>query len=248
MTGSPNTPDIPDTPSTSSSLSNKQPAEVFDRALQLLDHELTGLELDQPIQIRAIGGYALLKHGVREDDQALTADIDTMTRDYSAGVQQAIREVARKTGLDTDWINNDNLGGNDPEDIEAIYDATWERQNTGLKNILVSIASIPTLTRAKIIAADTAAFSGRAQDAPDLLRLLDHQGITTYAQFQSRYPDPFEEHPDTSSLVRGHLGGRAAGALDSDRMRQLKSEISAAAEDLDYGDDEYDLDDDYPGY
>lgn len=207
----------------------KRPAEAFDEALTLLDHELSGLQLAEPIEIRAIGGYALLKHGVREDDRALTADIDTMTRDYSVGVQQAIATVAAKTGLDADWLNNDNLGGNDPEDIEAIYDARWEPQDAELKNISISIASVATLTRAKIIAADTAELSGRAQDAPDLLRLLEHQGITSYSQFRSKYPDPFDEHPDADQLVRAHLG---RASLDA-----MKNRISAAAVELDYGDD-----------
>lgn len=211
--------------------STKRPAEAFDEALTLLDHELSGLQLSEPIQIRAIGGYALLKHGVREDDRALTADIDTMTRDYSANVQQAIATVADITGLDADWLNNDNLGGNDPEDVEAIYDARWEPQQADLKNISISIATVPTLTRSKIIAADTAELSGRAQDAPDLLRLLEHQGITSYAQFCTKYPDPFGEHPDTDELVRTHLGGRAS--LDA-----MKDRISAAAAELDYGDDD----------
>lgn len=181
---------------------NRKSAEELDDALRLLDHELDDLQLDQPLQIRAIGGYALLKYGIREPDRALTADIDTMTEDYSAAVQRVIRTVAEVAGLDSTWINNDNLGDSVPEDIEAMYDARWQPQELGLRNIEVWLATVPTLTRAKIIAADTAEFSGREQDAPDLVRLLEHQGFSSMEQFAAAYPDPFDEYPAAYELVR----------------------------------------------
>lgn len=222
---------------------NKKPVQDFDHALKLLDHELEQLALDEPIEIRAIGGYALLKHGVREAERALTSDIDTMTNDYSAAVQQAILTVSTKTDLDPDWINNDNLGGNDPEDVAAIYDATWLPQSTGLKNISMSIADVPTLTRAKVIAADTAAFSGRSQDAPDLRRLIEFQNITTIDQFQSKYPDPFKEYPDAQALVRDHFAPQAAHSAGESEADRIKRELSASVADLDWDDDYWHSDD-----
>lgn len=193
----------------------RKSATAFDEALHLLDEELAHLDLYQPLPIRAIGGYALLKHGVRENERALTADIDTVTADYSTAVNRAIRSVAQQMDLDADWINNANIGFSDPEDIEAIYDAEWLVLEMGLTNIEVSIGSIPMLTRSKIISADTAELSAREQDAPDLLRLLEHQGITSIAAFNAAYPDPFDEYPETGRLVAEHFRRQNRDRMDA---------------------------------
>lgn len=198
---------------------NRKTAPQLDEALRLLDHELTHLELEEPLQIRAIGGYALLKHGVRTHENAYTVDIDTVTRDYSEAVIRAIEKVASEAGLDVDWLNNYNLMG-EPEDVEGMFDAEWLPQPMDLRNIAVSIASIPTLTRSKIMAADTAEFSGRQRDAGDLKDLLDHQGITNLAQFKQKYPDPFGEFPEAQRLVTEHL---APGLTGADTTRPTKN-------------------------
>lgn len=76
-----------------------------------------------------------------------------------------------------------------------MYQARWIGDDTAYERIELQLASVPTLTRAKIIAADSAEFSGRVQDLPDLLELLRFQGITTAARFDAAYPDPYEEYP-----------------------------------------------------
>ena len=87
--------------------------------------------------------------------------------------------------------------------VEMQYDATWLRQETPqLTNIKLFIADVPTLTRAKILAADAAELSGRSQDLPDLMSLLQAQSITTYGAFCAAYPDPFDETPDAHAAVR----------------------------------------------
>lgn len=218
---------------------NKRPVGDFDAALQLLDHELGKLDLGEPLPIRAIGGYALLKHGVRADERALTVDIDTVTRDYSAAVIEAIRAVADLTGLDPDWINNTNLGFQEPEDVELTYDAEWLPQDTGLKHIDLAIGSVATLTRSKIMAVDAAAVSGRLQDAPDLLALLKHQGITRLAQFRSRYPDPFDEYPETQRLVKGYFSAQVnrPDAKPRSSTEAIRKWVSERVMDLDYEDE-----------
>lgn len=191
---------------------NRKSAAELDDALRLLDHELEGLKLETPVRVRAIGGYALLKHGVRKGGRAFTVDIDTVTRDYSAAVMRAIETVAERASLAPDWLNNYNVMDNDPEQVEDMIDAEWLPQPLGLRNIAVSIASIETLTRSKISAADTVELSDRGQDAPDLLELLDHQGITGMAEFAKKYPDPFGEYPEAYRLVREHLSPEASRA------------------------------------
>lgn len=202
----------------------------LDSALRLLDHELAALGLEQPIQVRAIGGYALMRHGVRSAGRAYTLDIDTLTRDYDAAVQEAIQVVAERTGLPPDWLNNDCLQSDDDlEMVEEQYGARWIPQGTGMGNVALSIATVPTLTRSKIIAADTAEFSGRSQDVPDLLDLLRHQGIRSTAQFLAAYPDPYGEYPAALDAVREHfdVGKRR-------RIERLKQDVGRRAGELEH--------------
>lgn len=188
----------------------RKTADELDEALRLLDHELAGLKLEEPLQVRAIGGYALLKHGVRKGDRAFTMDIDTVTRDYGMAVERAVRKVAEQLDLEPNWLNNDNVLDNDTEHIEELFKAEWLPQAMGLRNIAVSIASIETLTRAKISATDDSEFNGRDQDAADLKDLIEFQGITTQTQFQKLYPDPFGEFPEAARVVRAHFSPNAA--------------------------------------
>lgn len=218
----------------------RKTAAELDDALRLLDHELSGLQLNQPLEIRAIGGYALLKHGVRKGEHAYTVDIDTVSRDYGAAIEQAIRKVAEQLDLEPGWLNNDNVLDNDPEQVEMMLDAEWIPQAMDLRNIAVSIASIPTLTRAKIMAAEDAEFSGRQRDADDLRALLDHQGITSVKGFDNRYPDPFQEYPAAHDVVRLHLGGEAAPQPARRRFPELEDiDLDAYGLDLDDVDDGY---------
>ena len=195
--------------------------DELDAALRLLDHELSGLALDEPLSIRAIGGYALLKHGIRQGSRAATLDIDTVSKDYSAAVERAIRRVAEIADLEPGWLNNDNVLDNDPEHVENMLQAEWLPQPMDLRNISVSIASVPTLTRSKIMASEDAEFSNRLQDPQDLLDLLDHQGITSLSQFRKLYPDPFEEFPAAEQLVKAHLHPSAPGTPVKPRFPEL---------------------------
>lgn len=179
--------------------------ERLEEALELLDHELAGLELNQPMKIRAIGGYALMKHSVRAGDRAFTVDIDSVTRDYDMAVKQAIRTVAKQLDLDPDWVNNDNVMDDDPQLVEEMIKANWLPQDNALEHINIEIADIPTLTRAKIIAATDAELSGRAQDLPDLKELLAHQGITTMRDYLASYPDPWDEHHEVGAKLEHHF-------------------------------------------
>lgn len=76
----------------------------FDQALLLLDHELSSLRRHEPLPIRALGGYALLKHGIRTGSDSTTVDIDTMTVTYDAEVRHAIHVVATQCHMDVDWL------------------------------------------------------------------------------------------------------------------------------------------------
>lgn len=183
----------------------------LEQGLVRLDEKLAALDLDAPIELRAIGGFALMSYGIRAADRAFTVDIDTVTADFAPEVTTAIREVAAELGLERDWINNDSvIDGEDTAMVEEMYDARWVPSGKTFAHIDLKLATVPTLTRAKIIAADVAEFSGRAQDVPDLLELLRYQGIETLAQFDVAYPDPYGEYEAASEIVAGQLTTVAA--------------------------------------
>lgn len=173
----------------SSSL-HRRSAEEFDKALSSLDDKLSALNIH--IEIKAIGGYALLKHGIRQGADAVTVDIDSLTREYTGPVSEAIKQVAEEQHLSPGWLNTGSVL-DDPEIVEEMIQAEWIPQDTDYRSIDLSIADVPTLTRSKIIAAADAELSGRKRDVRDLIALTRHQGISSLQQFRSRYPDPFDE-------------------------------------------------------
>jgi hypothetical protein len=169
----------------------RRPVEDLDAALASLDRELTARGVR--IEIKAIGGYALLKYGIRPASRAFTVDIDSVTRDYSRIVTEAIEKVAAEQNLAPNWLNNDNVL-DDPEIVEEMIGARWIPQNAGYESIDFSTADVPTLTRSKIIAAADAEFSGRDNDVQDLFALAQAQGLKNLEQFRAKYPDQFGEY------------------------------------------------------
>lgn len=218
-------------------------AAQLDDALRLLDHELSGLQLNTPLRVRAIGGYALLKHGVRSGERAYTMDIDTVTKDYDAAVKHAIEVVAEKAGLEPDWLNNNTVFDNDPEQIERMHSAEWEPQAMDLRNMAVEIATVETLTRAKISSTDEAVFNGRANDAPDLIDLIRHQGIASEADFRAKYPSAYSGmFPVTEKILGQHFAGQLPDMTKrtpADLFPELGSledeDLLAGIDDYDYG-------------
>jgi len=220
---------------------NLKTAAELDDALRLLDHEVQGLNMDKPLRVRAIGGYALMKHGVRKGARAYTVDIDTVTKRYSAEVERAIQVVADKLGLDKDWLNNDNVMDDDPEQVEDMLEARWLPQPLGLRNVHVEIATIDTLTRAKIIAAEDAEFSGRDRDLPDLLDLLEHQKITSTQAFRAKYPDTYGEYGVVASQVQDHFARERARKTAASEVGRRFPELSDTGVDATEPEIEHDI-------
>lgn len=185
---------------------NPKNIHQLDDALSRFDERLGELQIDETVEIRAIGGFALLRHGVRKGENAVTVDIDTVTRDYQARVVEVIQEVAREKNLDVDWINNYNLMDEDPHHVESMIGAEWLPRDEGLINVDLRVATIETITRAKIIAAADSELSGRTQDRPDLIELIEHQGIKSLREFDRKYPDDNRENTESRRIVGVHLG------------------------------------------
>lgn len=179
------------------------------QALRRLDVVLG--QKNKHIEVRAMGGYALMEHGIRPDADAFTVDIDSLTDDFDPEVLAAIHQVAEEQGLYKHWLNNELLGEKSAELLALQYEARWIPAAEGYDNIKMSYADIPTLTRSKYFAVDSWRTSERDRDKPDLVNLLKRQGIKSVDAFNRAYPGFDEEYPDADEFVREQLGARPKG-------------------------------------
>jgi|GEM_PF-1308295 len=153
--------------------------EMFKDALYVLDAKLKKLALT--VDIKAIGGFALLWHNLRES--GVTVDIDTVTRDYTEPINQAIRETSQELNLPIDWINNDNIL-DDPEIVDEMLDAFYEKADLsndirgGFTNINLMVADLETLFVSKLMAVDDLDLNHRIQDVGDTIEIMNRLGYT----------------------------------------------------------------------
>ena len=156
-------------------------------------HALDAL-VDEPVPIRAIGGYALAYHGIRPDE-ALTADIDTATPTYSKAVRDAMRVVAKQFGLEPDWINNDvvftmtdEVTWDDVAYHDELIEACYEPCDLGFEHIDLRIADVETLATSKGYACEVSAVIRGDKDLRDLLAIAEHEGCATFDELTRRFP------------------------------------------------------------
>lgn len=166
-------------------------------------HELLGLlkeldeEIEEPIIIRAVGGFALAWRGVRTE--GLTADIDSITDDYPPVVSEAIAAVGKRHCLDQWWLNND-AAADDADFLIESMGLKWELVDAGLKNIELCIADLDSLLNLKLSAVEDSTFSGRTRDLDDAIRLLKTLGFDK-ASFKKKYAYLREDMPHAYSLI-----------------------------------------------
>lgn len=157
--------------------------DEFKKALDHLDNLLANTE---SIEINAIGGFALMHHGLRKN--GLTMDIDSVTEDWNAQVVSKIEQTSKELGLPMDWLNNTNVM-DDIENVNLALNPFWERSVWKFKNIKLYVADIETLFRAKMLAASDAELTGRNQDFPDLIDIAESLGVKSFDDFVSTATD-----------------------------------------------------------
>lgn len=169
----------------------------FEQALFLLDKKLDIAGINK-IQIRAIGGFAMMYYGFR--DNGYTIDIDSLTTKYPVEVLKIIREVAFEMGLDEGWLNTDcsTLEGFMTPLADQIV---WEKAKYDFNNIDMKVANVAGLIRSKAKAIEDGGLVPRSTDKKDLLAGLNHVNIhsadalkesTEYSFIIKEYPRCFE--------------------------------------------------------
>ncbi|MDR0514794.1 MAG: hypothetical protein LBG81_06510 [Coriobacteriaceae bacterium] len=119
------------------------------RALEMLDEKLYEQKAD-PLDIRIVGGFALIMQGIRES--GFTQDIDSMTRGFSAETTRTIAQIGKELEIKLGWLNADMVL-DDPEIIEDVVGEVKFEPYGKYRVLRVSLADLPTLLRLKIVAA-----------------------------------------------------------------------------------------------
>jgi len=119
---------------------------------------LYALEEDCPdgkIKLNVIGGFALMLNGIRKDMTEYT-DIDYIGGKMPEKLQEIIKDVGIKHGLDADWINNDALlEGSSREDLEITTGKLNFSLKAELKCFDVHSLCNKDLLKLKMMAIDT---------------------------------------------------------------------------------------------
>lgn len=142
----------------------------FNEAFEKLNDILRNKHLN--IEVKAIGGYAMLYRGLRA--YGYTMDADTVTPDYPEEVNEIIKTVARELDLDEDWLNNDAYKL--PEVKGIINLLSWE-EIVSYSNIKMFLADLDSLLLLKVRAIDGGGAIPRSTDKSDLLNILKFMGI-----------------------------------------------------------------------
>lgn len=145
----------------------------FEKALSLLDKKLDEASINC-IVIRAIGGFAMMYYGFREN--GYTIDIDSLSEDYSEEVKLLIKEVGRELEIDDEWLNTDCATLEGFLD-ELSVEIKWQSVDYVFKHIDIKIADITGLIRSKAKAVHDGGIVPRLTDKMDLLSGLRNVGI-----------------------------------------------------------------------
>jgi len=154
--------------------------ELLLKALETLDDKLASAGCD-PVEIRIVGGFALILHDIRET--GFTEDIDSMTRDFEPNVKQMIAQIGKDMGLKLGWLNADMVL-DDPEIISMIIGETNFDDYGKYQVLKVKLADMTTLLKLKIVAAgdtflvhDDIEHERHARDLVALLKSLNINSI-----------------------------------------------------------------------
>ena len=181
--------------------------QLFLRPLEVLDNKLASAGCD-PVDIRIVGGFALILHDIRET--GFTEDIDSMTKDFEPHVRQMIAQIGKDMGLKLGWLNADMVL-DDPEIISMIIGETHFDDYGEYQVLNVQVADMPTLLKLKIVAAgDTILVHDdieHERHARDLVALLKSLNINSVEKLLEIAPVSAEYPELLGVLFTGNMAG-----------------------------------------
>lgn len=152
-------------------------------ALYLLNAKMEEHNLD-PIELNVCGGFAMMANGLRDPD--CRTDIDFAGKDLAYEVKALSKEVAKETGIDKDWLNNDMvLSGFSLEDFSLSTGTLHFDPMFDMSKIQVNVLEPRDILKLKMISIDTSMtaieYGGdftRMKDFKDVEILLKHEHLT----------------------------------------------------------------------
>lgn len=173
--------------------------ELFEEALKRLDARLSDVNIS--IEIKAIGGFAMLYYGIR--DNGVTIDIDSLTNAYTDDVLKLVSEVGRELNIEEDWLNTDcaMLQGFLKKLGKQI---NWVAGNYNFKSIDFKIADLYGLLRSKAKAIEDGGIVPRKTDKNDCVHILSHMGVNNIEELQKDEKLSFikEEYPRCCQFLK----------------------------------------------
>ena len=136
-----------------------------------------------PVTINAVGGFALLLHGVRP--KTSVTDIDYVGRPFPDRFNRIADEVGLGPQMGKGWINNDVMMADISMDAFEFSTGKLKfHEAFSVGSIKINVLDEADLLRMKLIAVDTS-LSGtdsggeftRMKDLPDVIALMGRQGI-----------------------------------------------------------------------
>jgi len=150
--------------------------EDFDEAYKKLNEKLKAENIT--IDVKAIGGYAMMIHGIRKDangNLGMSEDTDSLVR-YTDRVLELISEVGNELGILDDWLNNVPL---DLVEVAPVMKKLHWKKMSGYSNINMYVAEVDSLILLKTRAIEMAGLIPRKTDKNDLMNLIKFIGIET---------------------------------------------------------------------
>lgn len=156
--------------------------EDFDMAFKRLNELLHSMNII--MDVRAIGGYAMLRNHLRDD--GYSEDVDSVTKDWDEEVVKAIKQVGKEQNLLEDWLNNDPI--NLVEVVEVLDELEWIDDDS-FSNIRLKWADIDSTFLLKVRAYEGGGLVPRKTDKADLFRILFKLNeIRGFDDLVHRYP------------------------------------------------------------
>lgn len=156
--------------------------EDFEKALYRLD-ELLVENNSEPIEVKALGGFAMMYYEVREN--GYTVDIDSLTEDYDDSVIELIKNVGEQLELDADWLNTDCAKLDGYLDV-LVNQIEWVPSKYSFEKIIVLIANEIGLLRSKARAVHDGGLVPRITDKKDLIALLKLQNVSCISELDMK--------------------------------------------------------------
>ena len=171
--------------------------KIFNDALRELDSKLK-----RKVEIRAIGGYAVLHH---TQIDRFSKEIDSYSRiEFTNEEEKIIEEIGEKYTLDSSWLNYRWAASTLKDEI--FDNAKWEKIDIDFKNIDFYVVSVDDLLESKFRACnideddEDYVFRGN-KDLRDIFTIANQiMKIKNYNEMENKLSTLFIKYPIT---VRG---------------------------------------------